>query len=118
MSTEPNSTEFFRKLNNLKDPLKLETKGKICEFGFILILHFGNMCITLMSLSLVCYFLCVWFKVCFLLGDKQEAKFWGVMSAQKHSLQTRDFARFGIDFIYIYDRVLINFLIFSFIGFL
>ena len=24
-----------------------------------------------------------------------------VMSAQKHSLQTRDLARFGIDFIYI-----------------
>ena len=78
------------------------------------------MCITLVSLSLVCYFMCVWFKVCFLLGDKQEAKFGGVMRAQKHSLQTRDLARFGIDFIYIYiyDRVFINFLIFSFIGFL
>ena len=25
-------------------------------------------------------FLCVWFRVCFLLGDKQEAKFGGVMS--------------------------------------
>ena len=40
------------------------------------------------------------------------------MSAQKHSVQTRDLVRFGIDFIYIYDRVLISFLIFSFIGFL
>ena len=47
------------------------------------------------------YYLCVWFKVCFLLGDKQEPKFRSVMSAQKHSLQTRDLARFGIDFIYI-----------------
>ena len=36
-----------------------------------------------------------------MLGDKQETKFEGVMSAQKHSLQTRDLARFGIDFIYI-----------------
>ena len=36
------------------------------------------------------------------------------MSAQKHSLQTQDFARFGIAFIYIYGRVLIIFLIFSF----
>ena len=35
------------------------------------------------------------------------------MSAQKHSLQTRDLARFGIYFIYIYDFVLITFLIFS-----
>ena len=35
------------------------------------------------------------------------------MSAQKHSLQTRDLSRFGISFIYIYDFVLIAFLIFS-----
>ena len=35
------------------------------------------------------------------------------MSAQKHSLQTRDLARFGIKFIYIYDFILITFLIFS-----
>ena len=47
------------------------------------------------------FFLCVWFRVCFLLGDKQEAKFGGVMSAQKHSLQTRDLARLGIGFTYI-----------------
>ena len=33
LSTEPCSAEFFRKSNNLKDPLKLKTKGKICEFG-------------------------------------------------------------------------------------
>ena len=26
-------------------------------------------------------FSCVWFRVCFFLGDKQEAKFEGVMSA-------------------------------------
>ena len=75
------------------------------------------MCITLVSLSLVCYYLCVWFKVCFLLGDKQEAKFRGVMSAQKHSLQTRDLARFRF-ISYIYDDVFITFLIFSFIWFL
>ena len=47
------------------------------------------------------FFLCVWFRVYFLLGDKQEAKFEGVMSAQIHSLQTQDLARFGISFIYI-----------------
>ena len=48
-----------------------------------------------------------------MLGDKQEDKFGGVMSAQKHSLQTRDLARFGISFIYIWPR-LITFLIFGF----
>ena len=48
-----------------------------------------------------------------MLGDKKEAKFGGVMSAQKHSLQTRDLVRFEISFIYIYDFVLITFLIFS-----
>ena len=47
-----------------------------------------------------------------------------VMSAQKHSLQTRDLARFKIDliyiyiYIYIYNRVWITFLIFSLLGFL
>ena len=41
-----------------------------------------------------------------------------LMSLQNHSLQTRDLARFGIAFIYIYGRVLITFLIFSFIWFL
>ena len=50
MSTEPCSVEFFRKSNNLNDPLKFETKGEICES-----VHFdpffGNMCITLMLLS-------------------------------------------------------------------
>ena len=40
------------------------------------------------------------------------------MSAQTYSLQTWDLARFRTDFIYIYDNVLITFLIFSFIGFL
>ena len=30
---EPCLAKFFWKSNNLKDPLKLETKGKICEFG-------------------------------------------------------------------------------------
>ena len=33
LSTEPCSVEFFRKSNNLKDLLNLETKGKICELG-------------------------------------------------------------------------------------
>ena len=33
LSTEPCSAEFFQKSNNLKDPLKLDTKGKICEFS-------------------------------------------------------------------------------------
>ena len=63
------------------------------------------MCITLVSLSLVCYNLHVRFKICFLPRDKQEAKFGGVMSAQKHLLQTWDLARFGIDFIYIWPCV-------------
>ena len=31
LSTKPYSAKFFRKSNNLKDPLNLETKGKICE---------------------------------------------------------------------------------------
>ena len=78
--------------------------------------------ITLVLLSLVCFFFffLVWFKVCFLLRDKQEATFGGVMSTKKHSLQTRDLMRLGFNFIYIYiyDLVLITFLIFSFIGFL
>ena len=68
--------------------------------------------------SSMLFFSSVCFRVCFLLGDKQEAKFGGVMSAQKHSLQTWDLARFGIGFIYIYDLILITFLIFSCIGFL
>ena len=73
-----------------------------------------------------CFLFFVWSRVCFLLGDKQEAKFRGVMSTQKHSLQTQDLTRLGFNFIYIYiyifiyiyDLVLITFLIFSFIGFL
>ena len=62
------------------------------------------MCITLVLLSLVCFFFFfVWFRVCFLLGDKQEAKFGGVMSTQKHSLQTQNLARLGFNiYIYIY----------------
>ena len=79
--TKPCLVEFFRKSNNLKDPLKLETKGARFVSWFILILHLGNMCITLISLSLVYYYWYVWFRVCFLLGDKQEAKFGGVMGA-------------------------------------
>ena len=63
------------------------------------------MSITLVSLRFVCYFLCVQFRVCFLHGDKKEAKFGGVMSAQKHSLQTQDIGRFWNDFIYIYMSV-------------
>ena len=39
------------------------------------------------------------------------------MSAKKHSLQTRDLERF-VFISYIYDRVLITFIIFSFILFL
>ena len=31
MSIEPCSVEFFRKSNNLMDPLKFVKKGKICE---------------------------------------------------------------------------------------
>ena len=37
--------------------------------------------ITIMALSLVCRVLCVEFGVGFLLGDKQKAKFGGVMSS-------------------------------------
>ena len=49
-------------------------------------------------------FLRFWFRVCFLLGDKQEAKFGGVISAKKHSLQTWDLARFGL-VSYLYDFI-------------
>ena len=35
-----------------------------------------------------------------------------VMSAQKHLLQTRDLARFGIDFIYIYIYMTLFLLLF------
>ena len=52
--------------------------------------------------SSMLFFSSVYFRVSFLLGDKQEAKFGGVVSAQKHSLQTRNLARFGTSFIYIY----------------
>ena len=44
----------------------------------ILILPFGNMCITIMSLSFSMLVSCV--SGLDLLGDKQEAKFGGVMS--------------------------------------
>ena len=43
----------------------------------ILILRFSNMCITIMSLSFSMSVSCV---SSFLLGNKQEAKFGGVMS--------------------------------------
>ena len=35
LSTEPDPTEFFRKSNNLKDPLKLEKSGR-----FVSSVHF------------------------------------------------------------------------------
>ena len=58
MSTEPCSAEFFQKSNNLMDPLKFVKKGKICE-----LVHFdpsfGNMRITIMSLSVSMLVSCV-----------------------------------------------------------
>ena len=62
------------------DLLKFEQKGKICES-----VHFDpssvSMCITILVLDCIVCRLCVRFRVCFLLGDKHEAKFGGVMSA-------------------------------------
>ena len=58
MSNESCLAEFFRKSNNLMDPLKFETKGKICE-SVHFYLSFGNMCIALVSLSFRMLFSCV-----------------------------------------------------------
>ena len=58
MSTEPCSTEFFRKSNDLMDPLKFESKGKGCES--VHFYHsFVNMCITIMALSVSMLSCCV-----------------------------------------------------------
>ena len=50
----------------------------------ILIFPFGNMCITIRSLNfsmvVLFFFFFVWFRVCFLLGNKQEVDFGGVIS--------------------------------------
>ena len=40
-------------------------------------------------------FLCVWFRVCFLLEDKQEAKFEGVMSVQNTHVIPASLLRFS-----------------------
>ena len=53
------------------------------------------MCITLMSLSFSMLFSCVWFRVCFLLGDKQEAKFGGEMSVQNTHVIPASLLRFS-----------------------
>ena len=62
------------------DPLNFVYKGKISELvhsnpSFWQHVHHNHV----VEFSYVS-FLCVWFRVCFLLGDKQEAKFGGVMS--------------------------------------
>ena len=63
------------------DPLKIESKGKGCE-SVHFYPSFSNMCITIMAFSFSMLGCCVsGVESVFLLGDKQEAKFRGVMSA-------------------------------------
>ena len=80
MSTEPCSVELFRKSNNLMDPLKFESKGKICESVHFDPSFWQHVHHTRVVDFWYVIFLCAWFEVCFLLGEKQEAKFGGVMS--------------------------------------
>ena len=91
-STIPCLTKFLRKFNNLKDPTNLVEKA-----SFENCIHFNPSSWHHVHHTHVVCVLASYFKVCFILSqslswDKQEAKFGGVMSVQKHSLHTRDLA--------------------------
>ena len=57
-------------------------------------------------------FLCVWFRVYFLLGDKQEAKFGGVMSVQNTHVIPASLLRFS-SILYINKCIIALYLIFG-----
>ena len=59
MSTEPCSVEFFQKSNNLMNLLKFVKRRARFMSRSILILRFGNMCITIMSLGFSILVSCV-----------------------------------------------------------